>query len=46
MGQDELAEGVVQGEAVDGAAPHGDYELCGGAVHCESVKDQYVNGVS
>ena len=36
MGEDELAKGVVHGEAVDGAALHGHDELSGGAVHGET----------
>lgn len=36
VGEDELAEGVVEREAVDGAALHGDDELRRGAVHGEA----------
>lgn len=36
VSQDELAERVVHGEAVDGAALHGHDELGGGAVHGET----------
>ncbi len=38
--KDELAQGVVHGEAVDGATPHGDDELGAGAVHGESTSHQ------
>lgn len=45
MGQDELADAVVEREAVDGAALHGHDELCGGAVHCEAGGDELCPGL-
>lgn len=40
MGEDELAEGVVHGEAVNGSALHGHDELGGSAVHGETSSDK------
>ena len=40
MRQDEFTEGVFHGEAVDGAAAHGNDELGRGAVHGESGGDE------
>ena len=45
VGEDELAEAVVEGEAVDGAALHGDDELGGGAVHGEAGGEQLGPGL-
>ena len=45
VGEDELAEGVVHGEAVDGATLHGDDELSGGAVHGEAGGDELGAGL-
>lgn len=39
MGQDEFTEGVVQREAIDGAAVHGNDELSRGAVHGKPRSD-------
>ena len=40
VGEDELAKGVVHGEAVDGPALHGHDELGGSAVHGETSSDE------
>ena len=40
VGQDELAEGVVHGEAVDGTVLHGHDELGGSTVHGETGGDK------
>lgn len=45
VGQDELAQAVVEGEAVDAAALHGDDQLGGGAVHGEAGGDQLSAGL-
>ena len=44
VGEDELAEGVVHGEAVDGSALHGHDELGGSAVHGETSSDEVCAG--
>jgi hypothetical protein len=44
VGENELAEGVVHGEAVDGAALHGHNELGGSAVHGETGSDEVCAG--
>lgn len=45
MGQDELANAVVEGETVDGAALHGDDELGRGTVHGETGSQQLSTGL-
>lgn len=40
MSENELSEGVIHGEAVDGSALHGDDQLCGRTVHGESCGHQ------
>lgn len=40
VGEDELAQRVLQGEAVDATATHGDDQLGGGAVHGEAGGDE------
>ena len=42
--EDELAQGVVHGEAVDGATFHSDDELGAGAVHGEAAGDELATG--
>lgn len=42
--EDEFAQGVVHGEAVDGATLHGDDELGTGAIHGESTSHQLTPG--
>lgn len=44
VGQDELAQGVFQGEAVDSAVAHGDDELRGCAIHGETGGDHLGTG--
>ena len=44
VGEDELAERVVHGEAVDGAVLHGHDKLGGGAVHGEASGDKLCTG--
>lgn len=45
MGQDELANTVVEGEAVDGSAAHCDDELSRGTVHGETSGKQLGTGL-
>lgn len=45
VGEDELAEGIVHGEAVDGAVLHGQDQLGTGAVHGEAGGDQLGTGL-
>ena len=44
VGEDEFAEGVVHGEAVDRSALHGHDELGGSAVHGETSSDEVCAG--
>lgn len=44
MGEDEFAQGVLQGEAVDAAIAHGDDELGRGTVHGEAGGDHLGTG--
>lgn len=45
VGQDKLAQRVLQGETIDTAAAHGDDQLGGGTVHGESRGNQAGTGV-
>ena len=40
VSENELSEGVIHGETVNGSALHGDDQLCGGTVHGESCSHQ------
>ena len=44
MGEDELAEGVLEGETVDTAVLHGDDQLGGGTVHGEAGGNHLSSG--
>ncbi len=44
MRQDEFAQGVIHGEAIDAATLHREHQLGAGTVHCEAARDEFGAG--